>query len=181
MADDFILPSATTVLSVSWQGAYYPDGIAPLPDNFTILFFPDVAGSPGSAPFASFTVGNNVNRQSAGFSFPVGHTFPVFDYQANIPGGIPIPANTTVWISILNDSAGTRHWGWATRFPDGGPTVLNPSRRSADGGTTWPESWTDNTQTFSLHDTAIPEPVSSGLLCLGSLLLLGNRRRIKVP
>ncbi|MEM9238273.1 MAG: hypothetical protein AAGB14_15990 [Verrucomicrobiota bacterium] len=177
MTDDFVLGATTNVLSVSWQGAYWNDGVAPASDDFTIRFFADGGGVPTGAPIATYTVGNNVNRQAAGFSFPAGFTFPVYDYSANLPAGIVFTAGTTVWLSIENDAPGSKQWGWGTIFPDSS-SILNPAYRSSDGGVTWPESWTNNTLTFSLNDTpAVPEPVAPGLIALGALTGLLRRKR----
>ena len=175
IADDFELGATVTVRGVNWQGLYHPTGNPTSTDNFTIYFYADGAGTPFGAPIASYNVGNAVSRTPAGFTTS-GFNHPVYDYGVDLGSGIPIPANTRTWISIVNDTSGSGvDWGWVTDFP-ASSEVFHQSRGSTDGGATWSESYANNVQTFSLHDVAVPEPSLPLLSALGLMAALRRRR-----
>src|SRR5688572_27457730 len=65
IADDFSIAANDTALSVSWQGVYAFDNVAPAVDDFEIRFHADAAGEPG-ALLQTFSVGNAVSRTAVG-------------------------------------------------------------------------------------------------------------------
>lgn len=105
-AEDFRLNAgASTITDVNWWGVYATD--TPGTDNFTIRIFADVSGAPEIDPLNEFAVGA-VNRVDTGVDF-------VFAYSVDI-APLTLAANTTYWLSIVNDTTvvDIDDWGWAT-------------------------------------------------------------------
>lgn len=122
-ADDFTLPQAWTVSSLSWRGAYDYDPNQPPPasDFFSITLFYDAAGVPGGTAY-SFTTSspnrqslypNTVNGNWSGlteYAYSVNLPVP-FQAQAGVRYWLRIMANTSTW-PVGNATGGS--WGWET-------------------------------------------------------------------
>jgi hypothetical protein len=165
MADDFSLaPGQSEVTDAHWWGIYHDASTPSVPDAFTIRIFEDSGGVPEASPLVSLAIGS-VSRS------PTGDTIAESDVYAYSAQFAPISllANTTYWLSIVNDTSGDDddNWYWAMSgsFIDDGHSAL----RSTDE-----DSWTENVYAefaFQLTNDVIPEP--STLVTLGGLLGIG--------
>lgn len=158
VADDFILqPGATVITDVHWWGVYaYSD--TPAADNFTIRIFADTGGSPNSDPFFEVS-GIDGNRAATGL---IAGPYDLYQYSVDI-NPIALAANTTYWLSIVNDTANdVDDWGWETHTRSGGVGAY----RREEGG-----SWHAASHEMAFYLTGpgavVPEPASMTLLGLG--------------
>ena len=171
--DDFQLdPGQTTIRDVHWTGIYI-NGDQIAEDDFTIRIFADNSGTPAINPLLS--VGNlTVQKVDSG----VDHNgYNIFQYDV---GGLNIAlnANTTYWLSIVNDTvADSDSWCWAGILFDG-----NSFWRQLDG-----DNWNslnhrwDFTLTDDVAEPIVPEPASVALLLTGLLGISAFRNRVRKP
>lgn len=171
-ADDVLLSTTTMITGVQWTGLYALANTPPIFDDFTISFFGDDAGQPsGGAPLATFAVGDAVNRTDSGFDLILDPGPPILSadiYQYSAVIDFTMLANTSYWISIVNDTTSDTddNYFWGLRS-DGGNAHF-----SVDGGSNWFDL-TDSRTDFRL--TAVPEP--SSLLLTGIGIAFSARRR----
>ncbi|WP_227010293.1 PEP-CTERM sorting domain-containing protein [Pelagibius marinus] len=170
IADDFQLqPGAATITDIHWWGVYADDNTATEPDDFTIRFYIDAGGSPALDPLFEFAVGD-VGRVDSGID---SGDFDVYAYWVDI-AALTLAADTTFWLSIVNDTTADSGDDWFWSFVLGG----NGYSRGADGST-----WISRTDQLGFQLTndavAVPEPASLTLfgVGLGGLGALGWRRR----
>jgi|SRR5579863_3576717 len=159
MFDDFNLSQNGAIDKVTWVGGWFNgQGVGSI-SSFTIAFWSDASGQPGSLLFSSNITGN-AHQTPLGTS-NVGVL--TFSYDA-IFAPFLATAGTPYWISIVpNTTGGTPPlWGWDSTF-FGGQSVQDffgtRQIRSTD-------------LTFALYNgpTPVPEPESFILLALGLLL-----------
>ncbi len=166
-ADDFQLqPGQTTITDVHWWGVYSP-GNTPGADDFTIRIFEDNGGVPNLAPTHELT-NLAVSRADTGADLP--NPLDVYAYSVDVTP-ITLSANTTYWISILNDTTSDidDDWYWAQSNVNG-----NRETRNSDG-----QVWSLGNGELAFYLTVIPEPASMTLLGLGvaGLAIRMRRRR----
>jgi hypothetical protein len=169
-ADDFLLQSgASTVTDVHWWGVY-AYGNTPELDNFTIRFYADAGGAPAIVPLAEYAVGN-IGRVDTGLTAIPNQD--VYVYSANIPSLI-LTANTTYWLSIVNDTAADLDDDWYWLWEVGGVSAT----RGQDG-----QAWSSGDVRLGFQLTndalALPEPAAWTLFAAGlaGLGLLARRRK----
>jgi len=173
IADDFLLaPGENEVTDAHWWGLYHDASTPSVPDAFTIRIFEDSSGVPTLAPLVSRIIGS-VSRS------PTGDTIAgsdVYTYSTQF-APIALSANTTYWLSIVNDTTGDDddNWYWAMSDSSDGQSAL----RSTDA-----DSWTDNPYNefaFQLTNNPIPAPSTLvGLLSMGLVgLAIALRRRFR--
>jgi hypothetical protein len=168
IADDFSIAANDTALSVSWQGVYAFDNVAPAVDDFEIRFHADAAGQPG-ALLQTFSVGNAVSRTAVG---PLG-TFTEYGYTANLGAGFDIAAGTTYWLMIGNDTTGhADNWYWSVLLAAGNVHL------SFDDGDSWAPTRPAAAAYFTLDNAVVvPEPASIVLIGTGAAAAVARKRQ----
>lgn len=152
--DNFTLGSAATITSVGWTGGYYNPQSPGSISGWTVAFYANNAGQPGTL-ITSFVASGNGGETSVGFD-SLGD--PVYAYGAVV--SFAAGAGTEYWLSVVPDTAFPPQWGWTTSSTGDGVSYTddpfgNRTQNSSD-------------LAFSLYktQTTIPEP--------GSLMLLGT-------
>ena len=135
IADDFTFYVETTITDLHWRGRYdtsHPDVTIPLGDQFAVEIWDDESGSPNSRLY-EWPAPQAVTRVAGRLTGDPG--WQIFDYYLDISGDPWVAAaNTTYWLSIINDSTGSaRYWFWVRS--DGGRA--NGSSAQRDIGDPW--------------------------------------------
>ena len=175
VADDFSLaPGANVITGVNWTGLYFPSNTPTQPDNFTIQFFADVAGSPAVTPFLSLLIGNP-GRADTGMDITGSD---LFAYSASV-APIVLAPSTVFWLSIFNNTSADSddNWFWAMQ------DALGNSVERGNAADPWVPQVppVGNRQDFQLTGPTvipIPEPSGLALLAIGVVGLLGCRRKL---
>jgi hypothetical protein len=165
-ADDFIPTASATLLSVQWTGIYAYVDTPPATDSFTIVFYADAAGFPGTV-VGTFPVGNAVVRTDSGVDLFAGSD--IYSYEATVNQAVTL--GTSYWLSVYNDTTADTddNWFWGDIGGAGNSVASNNQ-------IAWSSS--DGQMDFVLEGTAVPEPGTAGLLMLGGCLgLFGRSRR----
>ena len=133
VADDFQLTTPALLQRITWWGGY--SGFMPTPsDDFTVRVFSDAGGAPG-ALLQAFTPGN-VQRVFTG-EFVSPPRSDEFEYTFDLPADVPLEANKTYWLSVINVPSADI-WQWeASHCGSSGPDCV---QRSFDDPVTGP--WT---------------------------------------
>jgi len=104
--DNFTLGTGATINNVQFMGAYFnPPNQGPI-TGWTIQFWSDNAGQPGSSLFSQHIngTGNETSLGDCG-------GFPCFSYSLDI-SGFDAAAGTQYWMSVVPDLGFPPQWGW---------------------------------------------------------------------
>ncbi len=122
VADDFVMNATGAVDGICWRGSYI--GFAPGTDDFTITYWTNAGGLPGT-PIASFDQsagGLSVQRADSGDLDIANNT--MFVYSAK-HAPVVIADNVRYWVEIRNFQGTTWYWQGSTQgngaWQDGTP------------------------------------------------------------
>lgn len=111
--DNFTLASSGTITQVLWDGEYFNPPSAGIITGWTVSFWNDAMGQPGSLA-ATFPVGGNGNETFLGNW----GGFPAFSYD--VPVSFAATGGTQYWLSVVPDLGFPPQWGWADGNPGDG-------------------------------------------------------------
>lgn len=157
---------------ISWVGlTFNPPDDNPAITAFTISFYSDSGGVPGSV-LESETITGNANQTANG---SLGG-FPTFTYSASLSTALNASAGTEYWVSIVPDLSFPPQWGWSNGLGGDGQSyqVFFGSGSSLPGD-----------RAFTLTGdavSAVPEPstlASAGIAGLFGLGFALRRRKAK--
>ena len=170
--DNFTLGTSAQVTGISWVGlTFNPPDDNPAITAFTISFYSDSGGVPGSV-LESETITGNANQTANG---SLGG-FPTFTYSASLSTALNASAGTEYWVSIVPDLSFPPQWGWSNGLGGDGQSyqVFFGSGSSLPGD-----------RAFTLTGdavSAVPEPstlASAGIAGLFGLGFALRRRKAK--
>lgn len=178
-SDDFTLSVSATITEIRWWGLYQKDNpvvnIQPpvsdtLPSsNFTIRFFNNNGGVPGTVELELNSLGNCSRTQK--LVTGSGGSLHYFEYNCVLPQTFQANANETYWLFIA-DSTGSFpddiFWSWLKSETPEWAYSFQP------GGLT---GWTRYSGTTGMSFELVPEPATLGLLAMGGLAMLRRRQR----
>ena len=154
--DNFSLSSFTEISAVEWVGGYFNPPSAGTITGWTVTFWSDSAGQPGSQ-LTSFVLAGN-----GGETFLQKHDLgdPIYSYHA--PVSFDAAAAVMYWLSVVPDLAFSPQWGWTTSSQGDGLSYqdFNGSRFQDP-----------NDQAFSLSATNVPDAGTFQLLGTGVLII----------
>ncbi|HWL94403.1 MAG TPA: hypothetical protein VNT79_12800 [Phycisphaerae bacterium] len=118
VADNFTPSQANTIQSVRWWGFYF-NGAAPCtpqngdaPDDFTLTFFNDGGGIPGTILSGPTPVTPAKFDTLLDIATTVG-SHRVFQYTAT-GLSVPVSGDTCYWLEVVNNTTGDCAWSWST-------------------------------------------------------------------
>lgn len=153
--DNFSFSTAQSITDVHWTGTYFNPPVQGPITRFTVAFYGDAGGQPGTA-LRTETFGG-----TAGETFVnANNGFPVFTYSVDLSSAFQVAGNTTYWLSIVPDLAFPPEWGWGSG--------------TGGDGTSWQVFFGSGSplstdMAFDLTSKAVPEPASVMLLAVACL------------
>jgi hypothetical protein len=166
--DNFTLGGAATITGVSFKGGYFNPPSSGSIARFTIAFYADNAGQPGSALSTFFISGDGGENgcATAGPSLACNYSLAV---------NFGAAAGTQYWMSIVPDVSFPPQWGWEAG--------LNGDGRSfQDFFGSRSELTSDMAFTLSGNAAVVPEPATWAMM-LGGFGMAGaavRRRQGKI-
>lgn len=165
MYDNFTLGSAASISSINFTGDYGEAVQSYSMSGFTLTFYDNNSGQPGSSIYSQFTSGTaNQTLLSPN----------IFTYAINLTTPFAAAGGTTYWVSLVPDLALTLQWYWG-----GGSGGDGISYQDFSGV---PRRKEPNDLAFTLNDTPIsnvPEPITLSLFGAGLAGAVAMRRRKK--
>jgi hypothetical protein len=173
--DNFTLApgTLTPITTMEWVGGYFnPPAQGPI-TGWTITFWNDNAGQPGSQNYKATIVGTGNETFLGNFG-----GFPVYKYSTAILNAQNLNPGTQYWVSVVPDLTFPPQWGWASASTAFGP---------CDGcdGLSYQDFFGARSQlgadmAFALDNNGqvgVPEPGTLVMLGTGVLGLAGAVRR----
>lgn len=166
--DNFSVLNNTNITSLTWVGDYFTGNPATI-TGFTINFYADNAGVPGTLLQSDAIIGN-ANETGIGFD---NFSNAAFSYSAALPTPFTAFAGTPYWMSIVADLPYPPSWGW--ELGTGGDGLAYQTYNGFNNSL-------GNDLAFSLitTDLTTPEPGSFALFAgmgLTGVACLRRRRR----
>lgn len=107
--DNFTLTDTSTITDVHWQGGYFDGTNIGTLQSFTIKFYSDNAGQPGTQ-FYSETIAGNANETLVGND---SQNIAVYAYSDDLTSFLPVlTGGTQYWLSIVASMPWPPNWGW---------------------------------------------------------------------
>jgi hypothetical protein len=161
--DNFTLGTDSDITSVQWVGSYFNPSTQGTITAFTVAFYSDNSGAPGTL-IQSFNVAGSNGEFSLGND---AQSDPAFAYSMNVD--FDTTGGTQYWLSIVPDLGFPPQWGWESGT--GGDGLAYQVYYGAGSGVA-------NDMAFQLNGSSAPEPFSFGLMGAGLLALgLAKLRR----
>lgn len=133
-ADDFTPAADGSITEICWWGAYLPVSPTPFPDNFTVTYYNDGGGFPGTVhagPFvqgAGLTVGGPVDTGAL-----VAGIAPIWEYTGT-HAPVAVLASDCYWIEVKNNAGGGATWFWEWSFSGNNRVVVDAGPNGYTGG-----------------------------------------------
>jgi hypothetical protein len=162
--DNFTLGTSTTITEAMWTGEYFNPPAQGVITGWTISFYANTGGQPGSALVTTHVNGTGGETFLGNFA-----GFPTYTYD--VAGlNFAAAAGTTYWMSVVPDLGFPPQWGWSAGT--GGDGV---SYQDFFGTRT--QLGADMAFTLLGNNTGVPEPGTLVMLGTGVLGLAGILRR----
>jgi hypothetical protein len=163
--DNFTLGSATAINQVNWAGGYFNPQSPGTITAWTVNFYANNAGQPGTL-ISSFNIAGNGNE-----SFVQNDVLgdPIYFYKVGV--SFNAAAGTTYWLSVVPDLAFSPQWGWTSSSTGDGISYTNYFGTLSSNPTDL--AFALSTQ----QQTTVPEPGSLMSLGIGVLGAAGMLRR----
>ena len=156
--DSFTLSSSSNLTGVGWTGAYFnPASQGPIA-SWTVTFYADDSGVPGSL----IAVGNFPGTGGETFVTTASNGYPVYSYSEFF-SPYPVAAGT-YWLSVVPEVGFPPQWGWATSASGNGEayqTFFGSGSTINGGGVNLAFD------VYGTYDTAVPEPSTWAMMMLG--------------
>jgi hypothetical protein len=165
MYDNFMLATSASINEVSWTGEYFNPPNQGTITAWTVNFYADAAGQPGSLLESNYDTGTGGETYLGSYA-----GFPTYTYDVSLAGPFAAAAGTQYWMSIVPDLGFPPQWGWSSGTGGDGMSYQvffgTGSSIAAD-------------MSFTLSGTAtVPEPASFALAGIGlGLVGLASWRR----
>lgn len=163
--DNFALGSATAINQVEWAGGYFNPQSPGTIKAWTVNFYANNAGQPGTL-ITSFNIAGNGNE-----SFVQDDVLgdPIYFYKVGV--SFNAAAGTTYWLSVVPDLTFSPQWGWTSSSTGDSISYTNYFGTLSSNPTDLAFAL------FRQQQTTVPEPGTLMLLCIGVLGAAGMLRR----